>query len=149
MSNPLDAPINIADDVAALEDTLRGLAIPAQFVARVAEEDQSLLERLYTGLPSLELLYLPAPFRFFAERQLPAGLSAAQQTHGAAVLRFFTDFTEESHTGWVNQLDSLLRGAGEAMGVAIARYAAELPSIEAWLDWAYDHEPCTDARPRG
>ena len=35
------------------------------------------------------------------------------------------------------------------MSAINARYVAELPSIEAWLDWAYDHEPCTDARPRG
>ncbi len=27
VSNPLDAPLNIADDVAALEDTVRDLAV--------------------------------------------------------------------------------------------------------------------------
>jgi tetratricopeptide (TPR) repeat protein len=112
-------------------------------------EAQSLLERLFTDLPSAELLYLPTPFRFFAERQLPTGLLAAQNIHGEAGLRFYFDFPEEPHRGWVNQLDSFLVGAGEAMGAIIARYAAELPSIEAWLDWAYDHEPCLDARSRG
>jgi len=85
-----------------------------------------------------ELLYLPTPFRIFVKRQLPDGVLAAQNTYGEAALRF--DFPEESHRGWVNRLDDLLRGAGEAMGIIIARYAAELPSIEAWLDWAYEHE---------
>jgi len=112
-------------------------------------EAQSLLERLFTELPSAELLYLPTPFRFFAERQLPTGLLAEQNIYGEAVLRFYFDFPEEPHRGWVNQLDDLLTGAGEAMGAVIARYAAELPSIETWLDWAYNHELGPAARPRG
>jgi hypothetical protein len=48
----------------------------------------------------------------------------------------------------VNQLDTLLISAGEAIGSIIARYAAELQSIEAWLDWGYDYEPYADTRPR-
>ena len=39
VSNPLDAPISIANDMAALEDTIRDLAVPAEFLVRVAETD--------------------------------------------------------------------------------------------------------------
>jgi tetratricopeptide (TPR) repeat protein len=107
-------------------------------------QDESLLERPVAGL-----IYLPSPFRFFAERQLPDGLAAAQARWGEAVLRFYYNFQDEPHLGWVSQLDQMLRGAGEAMGLVIARYALELPSIEAWLDWAYEHEPCQGGRSRG
>jgi hypothetical protein len=39
VSNPLDAPISIANDVVVLEDTVRDLAVPAEFLVRVAEAD--------------------------------------------------------------------------------------------------------------
>lgn len=110
-------------------------------------EDESLLER-----PQPDLLYLPSPFRFFAERQLRLGegVEAARARIGPAALRFYFDFgsDDESFTGWVPALDGALRGAGEAMGSVIARYNQELPSIEAWLDWAYRDEPCDEPRAR-
>ncbi|MDQ3249758.1 MAG: hypothetical protein M3Q45_11205, partial [Chloroflexota bacterium] len=39
VSNPLDAPVNIEHDIAALQDALRQLDAPAQFVVRIAEAD--------------------------------------------------------------------------------------------------------------
>jgi len=107
-------------------------------------EGQSLAER-----PFPDLLYLPTPFRHFAERQLTTSLAVAQAPLGAAALHFYFAFPAEAHHGWVNQLDNALSSAGEAMGALITRYAAELPSIEAWLDWAYDHEPCASDQTRG
>jgi tetratricopeptide (TPR) repeat protein len=101
-------------------------------------ENQSLAERPYP-----DLVYLPAPLRFFAERQLPDGVAAAQAPWGAAVLRFYFDFPDEAHRGWINQLDDYLTSAGEKMGALITRFGTELPSIEAWLDWGYTHEPVT------
>lgn len=106
--------------------------------------DESLLERA-----APDLVYLPGPFRFFAERQLAEGVAAAQTRWGEAALRFYCDFDDEPHLGWVKQLDQRLHQSGEAMGQVIARYALELPSIEAWLDWAYQHEPCRAGRSRG
>jgi tetratricopeptide (TPR) repeat protein len=106
-------------------------------------QDESLLER-----PVSDLVYLPTPFRFFAERQLPDGLAAAQAQWGEASLRFYYDFADEEHLGWAAMWDKLLRGAGDAVGAVIARYALELPSIETWLDWAYQHEPCSAGRSR-
>ena len=107
-------------------------------------QDESLLER-----PVPDLVYLPTPFRFFAERQLPGGLPAAQARWGEAALRHYFDFDDEPHLGWVTQLDQALQSSGDAMGAVIARYALELPSFESWLDWAYEHEPCRDGRSRG
>ena len=106
-------------------------------------ENESLLER-----PLPDLLYLPAPFRFFAERQLPGGLAAAQAAYGPAALRFYFDFDDEPHRGWASQWNEALTRAGDAMGGVIARYALELPSIEAWLDWGYRAEPCDAGRSR-
>ncbi len=126
----------VAGVVASFGDTARR--------ALAAIENQSLLER-----PWPDLLYLPTPFRHFAERQLPHGLAAAQNEAGAAVLRFYFDFEDEPQRGWVNQLDDALQSGGETMGARIARYQAELPSIESWLDWAYAHEACDGGRSRG
>ncbi|MGB9873095.1 MAG: CHAT domain-containing protein, partial [Anaerolineae bacterium] len=105
-------------------------------VRRWAEEieNQSLLER-----PWPDLLYLPTPFRLFAQRLLEDE-TAARARWGEAVLRFYFDFDEEPHIGWVKRLDRALREGGEMMPLAIARYAQELPSIEAWLDWGLAHE---------
>ncbi|MCE7980231.1 MAG: NACHT domain-containing protein, partial [Caldilinea sp. CFX5] len=100
-------------------------------------EGQSLLER-----PFPDLLYLPTPFRFFALRQLPTSVAAAQEQLGATVLRFYFDLPDEEHRGWVNQLDEALTSAGDAMGALVNRYETELPSVEVWLAWAYDQEPC-------
>ncbi|MDQ3248630.1 MAG: ATP-binding protein, partial [Chloroflexota bacterium] len=112
-------------------------------------QDQSLLDRRFANLGAeLVLLYLPAPLRFFAERQLPTGLDAAQAVWGEAALRFYIDFDEEPHRGWADQLDDALTSAGDGMGALIVRYTAELPSIEAWLDWAYAHEAGGDGRSR-
>ena len=52
-----------------------------------AIENQSLLER-----PWPDLLYLPTPFRHFAERQLPQGLAAAQNEHGQPLSVFTLTF---------------------------------------------------------
>ena len=122
-------------------------------------EDQSLLERLYPGArmgdTPLDLLYLPTPLRFFAERLAdpaaesnPPSLSnftSLQTLHGDAALRYYFALPDEPHVGHVSRLDNLLLSSGEAMGALIARYAAELPSIEAWLDWGYAGESCRDA----
>ncbi len=113
-----------------------------------AIEKEGLLER-----PWPDLLELPAPFRFFALRHLPEPEAEARARYGEAVLRFYfdADLDERGHikdaTGWVPALDEGLQKAGEAMPLARARYEQELPSIEAWLDWAYDHEPCREGRP--
>jgi tetratricopeptide (TPR) repeat protein len=106
-------------------------------------ENESLLER-----PLPDLVYVPAPFRFFAERQLPGGLDAARTVFGPAALRFYFGFEEEPHRGWASQLNETLTRAGDAMGGVIGRYALELPSIEAWLDWGYRAEPCDVGRSR-
>jgi len=106
-------------------------------------ENESLLER-----PLPDLLYVPAPFRFFAERQFPGGLAAARVAYGPAALRFYFDFEEEPHRGWAVRLNDALTTAGDALGGVIGRYALELPSIEAWLDWAYEAEPCNANRSR-
>ncbi len=108
-----------------------------------AIENESLLER-----PWPDLLYLPVPFRFFAERYLPEPQPEARARYGEAVLRFYCDFPEEPHVGWVSQLDMALSQGGEAVPLARARYEQELPSIEAWLDWAYEYEPCREGRAR-
>jgi tetratricopeptide (TPR) repeat protein len=105
-------------------------------------ENQALLER-----PWPDLLYLPTPFRLFALRLL-GDETAARARHGEAALRFYFDFDDEPHVGWVKWLDKALRESGEAMPAAIARYVQELPSIEAWLDWALEHEPGREGRLR-
>jgi hypothetical protein len=105
-------------------------------------EDQSLVERPYA-----DLVYLPTPFRSFAQRQLPAGPAEAQQQLGEAVLGFY-DAPNPQQEGWVGRLDQALQSAGEAMGALIVRYTVELPSIESWLDWGYDHEAPTTAGSR-
>ena len=105
-------------------------------------ENQALLER-----PWPDLLYLPTPFRLFALRLL-GDETAARARYGEAVLRFYFDFDDEPHLGWVKWLDKALLEGGEATPLARARYAQELPSIEAWLDWALEHEPCREGRLR-
>ncbi|MCP4209898.1 MAG: CHAT domain-containing protein, partial [Halieaceae bacterium] len=108
-----------------------------------AIEDESLLER-----PLSDLLYLPTPFRFFAERHLPAGLQAAQAEYGPSALSYYYAYEDEPHVGRVHVFDTLLAQAGEAMGAVIDRYTLELPSMEAWLDWALSGEPCEQGRAR-
>ncbi len=105
-------------------------------------ENQALLER-----PWPDLLYLLTPFRLFALRLL-GDETAARARYGEAVLRFYFDFDDEPHVGWVKLLDKALREGGEAAPLARARYAQELPSIEAWLDWALEHEPGREGRLR-
>ncbi len=107
-----------------------------------AIEDQSLVER-----PFANLVYLPAPFRFFAERHLPGAVAAVRKQWGAATLGFYYHLDDNS-AGWVEELNSDLTHAGEAMGAVIARYATELPSFEAWLEWGYVHEVCTPGQSR-
>ncbi|MGH9754741.1 MAG: tetratricopeptide repeat protein [Blastocatellia bacterium] len=112
-------------------------------------EKQSLVESSYDHFPAPfgNLLELPTPFRFFALRHLPAGDEAtARQSIGESVLRYYHDFPEEPHRGWVGLLDQ--RCSGQAMGAFIDRFNAELPSIESWLDWAYDHETAKNNRAR-
>ncbi|MCL6509735.1 MAG: tetratricopeptide repeat protein [Anaerolineae bacterium] len=114
---------------------------------------QSLVEMPFSYFPAPlnDLLYLPAPFRFFAERQLPDGAAPARDAIGEAALRWYLDAEVPSLSddggapihGWVNVLDAYLRGGGQAMGAFIARYDAERPSIEAWLDWGYAGEKCS------
>ncbi|HKQ78331.1 MAG TPA: CHAT domain-containing protein [Blastocatellia bacterium] len=114
-------------------------------------EMQSLVESSFAHLPAPfgHLLELPTPFRLFALRHLPAGdEAAARQTIGEAVLRYYFDLPEEPHRGWVGLLDQSIREGGAAMGAFIARFNAELPSIESWLDWAYDRETAKDNRVR-
>jgi tetratricopeptide (TPR) repeat protein len=107
--------------------------------------DDSLVER-----PWPDLLYLPTPLRLFAGRQLDAtALAAVRQRWGAAVLRFYHHLDDEAEDGHVARLDASLQGAGDQMAAVIARYDHELASIEAWLDWAYPHEPCAGDRLRG
>ncbi|GIK75747.1 MAG: hypothetical protein BroJett021_47350 [Chloroflexota bacterium] len=48
----------------------------------------------------------------------------------------------------MDRLNADLQRAGDLMAAVISRYSHELPSIEAWLDWAYTHEPCTGERLR-
>lgn len=120
--------------------------------ARLANEieKQSLVEAAFTDFraPFGHLLELPTPFRHFALRHLPAGdEAAARQAIGEAVLGYYYDL-DEPHRGWVAQLDTSLQGSGSAMGAFIARFNAELPSVESWLDWAYDHELCKSNRAR-
>ena len=105
-------------------------------------ENQALLER-----PWPDLLYLPTPFRLFALRLL-GDETAARARHGEAALRFYFNFDDEPHVGWVKWLDKALQESGEAMPAAIARYVQELPSIEAWLDWGLEHEPGREGRLR-
>ncbi len=106
-------------------------------------EKQSLVEASFAQFPAPfgHLLELPTPFRFFALRHLGAE-AIARQAIGEAVLGYYYDL------GWVAQLDQGIRQSGQAMGWFISRFAAELPSIESWLDWAYDHEPATENRVR-
>lgn len=114
-------------------------------------EKQSLVEASFTHFPAPfgNLLELPTPFRYFALRHLPAGdEAAARRTIGEAVLRYYHDFREEPHRGWVGTLEEVRLQSGAAMAAFIARFNAELPSIESWLDWAYDHEPCKSSRAR-
>ena len=114
-------------------------------------EKQSLVEASFAhfSAPFGNLLELPTPFRYFALRHLPTGdEAAARQAIGEAVLRYYEDFPEEPHRGWVGLLDQSIRESGAAMGEFITRFNAELPSIESWLDWAYDHEPCQSNRAR-
>ncbi|MGH9936489.1 MAG: tetratricopeptide repeat protein, partial [Blastocatellia bacterium] len=106
-------------------------------------ERQSLVEFPYAFFPPPfnDLMELPTPFRFFALRQLPAGgEAAARQAIGESALRYYFDFDDEPHRGWAGALDQTIRQSGELMGAFILRFNAELPSIESWLDWAYDHE---------
>jgi tetratricopeptide (TPR) repeat protein len=96
-----------------------------------------------------DLLYLPAPFAAFARRQLPGDEEAARREIGAAVLHWYLDakvssLKEAPVEGWVNLLDAHLRSGGQATGAYVARYDAERPSIEAWLDWGYANEQCGD-----
>lgn len=96
-------------------------------------EKQSLVESAFTHFPAPfgNLLELPTPFRFFALRHL-GDEAAARQTIGESVLRYYFD------SRWVDRLDEeFCQGT---TGIA-SRFKAELPSIEAWLDWAYDNEP--------
>ncbi|MBC7226570.1 MAG: NACHT domain-containing protein [Thermoflexales bacterium] len=80
-------------------------------------ENQSLLER-----PWPDLLYLPTPFRLFAE-QLLGDEEAARARWGPAVLRFYFDFDfDEEPRYWVELLDRALREGGEMMPLAVARY---------------------------
>ncbi|HMZ17489.1 MAG TPA: tetratricopeptide repeat protein, partial [Blastocatellia bacterium] len=111
-------------------------------------EKQSLVEASFTEFPAPfgHLLELPTPFRFFALRHL-GDEKAARQTIGEAVLQYYFDL-DKPHRGWVAQLDRNLQGSGRAMAAFIARFDAELSSIESWLDWAYDHEPVTANRVR-
>jgi tetratricopeptide (TPR) repeat protein len=116
---------------------------------------QSLVEMPFAHFPPLlnDLLSLPAPFAAFARRQLPDGEGAARRAIGAAVLRWYLDaevpsLEEAPVKGWVNLLDAHLRGGGQAMGAYVARYDAERPSIEAWLDWGYANEQCGDGLSR-
>ncbi len=114
-------------------------------------EKQSLVESSYDHFPAPfgNLLELPTPFRYFALRHLPAGdEAAARQAIGEAVLRYYRDFPEEPHRGWVSLLNQRITSSGQAMGAFIARFNAELPSIESWLDWAYDHETAKNDRAR-
>src|SRR5262249_5410869 len=46
----------------------------------------------------------------------------------------------DPYRGWVEMLDQSIREGGDGIGSFMVRYEAELPSIEAWLDWAYEHE---------
>ncbi len=96
--------------------------------ARLVER-QGLAER-----PRPDLLYLPTPFQAFARRQAAAH-GESQATWGAAVLRFYQDFPEEPHYGWVSHLDDKLRSG---LGEARARYEEELPSFMAWAAWAVE-----------
>jgi tetratricopeptide (TPR) repeat protein len=116
---------------------------------------QSLVEMPFAHFPPPlnDLLSLPAPFAAFARRQLPDGEGAARRAIGAAVLRWYLDaevpsLEEAPVKGWVNLLDAHLRGGGQAMGAYVARYDAERPSIEAWLDWGYANEQCGDGLSR-
>jgi tetratricopeptide (TPR) repeat protein len=116
---------------------------------------QSLVEMPFAHFPPPlnDLLSLPAPFAAFARRQLPDGEGAARRAIGAAVLRWYLDaevpsLEEAPVEGWVNLLDAHLRGGGQATGAYIARYDAERPSIEAWLDWGYANEQCGDGLSR-
>jgi tetratricopeptide (TPR) repeat protein len=115
-------------------------------------QEQSLIEIPFAHFPPPlnDLLSLPAPFAAFARRQLPNGEDAARREIGAAVLRWYldADIEEVPVKGWVNLLDAYLRGGGQAMGACIARYEAERPSIEAWLDWGYANEQCSDGLSR-
>ena len=113
-------------------------------------ENQSLVELPFAHLdpPFGDLLVLPAPFRFFALRQLPNGEAAARDALGEAALKFYQDFEDEPHLGWVGILDRASGRGGQNMGAFIARYQAELPSFETWLDWGYAHEPCANHKSR-
>ena len=130
--------------------------LPHIFGAEAADlaneiERQSLVESSYNHFPAPfgHLLELPTPFRYFALRHLPAGdEAAARQTIGEAVLRYYFDFPEEPHRGWVGLLNQSITSSGAAMAAFIARFNAELPSVESWLDWAYDREPCKSNRAR-
>lgn len=114
-------------------------------------EKQSLVESTFGHFPAPfgNLLELPTPFRYFALRHLPAGdEAAARQSIGEAVLRYYYDFPEEPHRGCVGLLDQGIRQGGQAMGAFITRFNSELPSIESWLDWAYDRETAKNNRAR-
>jgi len=124
------------------EDGLEPIFGPQARQWAAEAENQALLER-----PWSDLLYLPTPFRLFALRLL-GDETAARARHGEAVLRFYFDFDDEPHVGWVTWLDRALRESGEAMPAAVARYVQELPSIEAWLDWGLEHEPGREGRLR-
>jgi tetratricopeptide (TPR) repeat protein len=121
-------------------------ALPALFGLQAAAQADAiqkhgLVEMPFSHFPAPlhDLLYLPAPFAAFARRRLPAN---ARDALGARALEWYYD------TGWVGALDAALSAGGAATGAFIARYAAERPSIEAWLDWGYAHESGTDNRSR-
>ncbi|MEM7134442.1 MAG: tetratricopeptide repeat protein, partial [Chloroflexota bacterium] len=96
-------------------------------------EEQSLVER-----PFSDLVELPAPFRAFALRLLPDRDEMQAQIGPQALAFYYT--IEEDGSGWVEVLANALIRGGDQMGGLIARYEAELESIEFWLDWGYEHE---------
>jgi tetratricopeptide (TPR) repeat protein len=104
---------------------------------------QSLVEFPFGHLPSLfsDLMQLPTPFLLFALRQLPEGSeTAARKALGESVLSYYYASDEKPYRGWVELLDQSVREGGKGIGSFIVRYEAELPSIEAWLDWGYEFE---------
>ena len=108
--------------------------------ARLVER-QGLAER-----PWPDLLYLPTPFQAFARRQAAAH-GESRAAWGPAVLRFYQDFPEEPHFGWVSRLDDKLRSG---LGEGRARYEEELPSLMAWAAWAVEDPDVPDeTRRRG
>jgi hypothetical protein len=145
VSDPLDAAISIERDLTALQDALRDLDAAAVFETRAAEA-KALQDHLERGdRPRYSVLhYLGHGYK---PPQSQNGYLIFESRDGAADPLDVTRLAI-ALSGWVSLLDQGVGQGGQATGVFIARFNAELPSIESWLDWAYERETAKNNRAR-